>query len=110
MSLADGSITLPSECSGKSIKKISIPLEQRVDVRTKGYAAVSDRMNNRIAMGTTVMLWMTTGHAEQSEEQKQLVRLSAGVCFLCGEPLGKIQKLFGAKKHKECKFFVDYSE
>jgi hypothetical protein len=61
VSLADGSMALPGERSGKPIKKISVPLEQRVSVRTKGYAAVSDRMNNRISMGTTVMLWVTSG-------------------------------------------------
>ena len=112
VSLADGSITLPGEFSGKSIKKLSIPLEQRVGVRTKGYAAVSDRMNNQIALGTTVMLWMTTGRDEQSKEERKLalqsVRASAGVCVLCGEPLGKIQKaVWGAKKHKECKVYSE---
>lgn len=58
----DGALmTLPSERFGKPIKKINIPLEQHPGVRTKGYAAVSDRINNNISIGTTVMMWMTTG-------------------------------------------------
>jgi hypothetical protein len=45
---------------------------------------------------------------QQAErERKQTARAAAGVCVLCGKPLGWKLKLFKAKQHEECTDFID---
>jgi hypothetical protein len=39
-------------------------------------------------------------------ERIQSDRRAAGICVLCGKPLGSFQKLFGVKKHSGCTAFV----
>jgi|GEM_PF-2947964 len=56
--VGNGSMLIPKGYAEKSIKWISIPIEQGVQVRNKGYAARSDRSKNSIELGTTMMNWM----------------------------------------------------
>jgi hypothetical protein len=47
----------------------------------------------------------------QAEEARKLKlqssRAAAGVCILCGKPLGVLQKLTRAKQHKECSVYTE---
>ena len=46
--------------------------------------------------------------AEESRRQSvQAARTAVGACSLCGKPLGRLQKLFGAKKHSGCSVFTE---
>ena len=49
--------------------------------------------------------------AQKAEEARKIKlqssRAAAGVCILCGKPLGLLQKLTRAKQHKECSAFTE---
>ena len=51
-------VILPADCGCRTVKWISIPLEQNASERTGGYAARSDRVNNRIECGSMLMKWL----------------------------------------------------
>jgi hypothetical protein len=50
-----GALVMPRDCSYKAIDTISIPLEQGVQTRSKGYAAKADLLNKQISMGPTML-------------------------------------------------------
>ena len=64
VTVANGSMLIPSQYSEKPIEFIGVPLEQGAKVRAKGYAARSVRSNGNIILGTTLMMWMMKKDAE----------------------------------------------
>jgi hypothetical protein len=54
--------------------------------------------------GLSMADWIREEHSRQQREQA--ARRAAGVCLMCGQPLRRMQRLFGTK-HKECEEFSD---
>jgi hypothetical protein len=74
--------------------------QRRADARAEAMRAIAARDEAKRAEAARAE------EAKRSYEHRiQLERASAGVCVLCGKPLGFFQKLFGPKQHKECTTF-----